>query len=749
MRNLLYILLLAPLLAFTQVPQGVGYQGVATDAAGFELINQSISIRASVISNSATGTIEWQETHNTSTDTFGLFNLTIGQGTSTGNGTQTSFADITWGANTHFLKIEMDVNGGTNYSHMGTNQMMSVPYALYAENANIDYDSISTILSNDSTFITTVGGGMGGGGCDFQFPDGYDGEFLTHDLSNNNSYSVPAGKNLYVTNIYVNSTWPVEINGISITSAYINSSTGNSGTMGNTLSNPLLLKSGDIINSGASGASFNGYLVDENYFIDCGSGGGTSSSGGGSNSGNGSGCDVIYPDGLVGESFLFELVHDNQPWSIPVSYTVPANKNLYITSFMAYYQSTELKINSSTIFKGYGNYNITGDNNGHFSLPIICSSGDVLSVAGAECRISGILVDKNVDPISINGNFTVPNGKRLVVLNYFSDNWSGFSVDGIAVIYGYYNLYTQGSMSSPPEARLSLKIPLIFDGGSILVIDTTDLLNGYLVDENYFADCGGGGSSGSGGGNNNSGNMIVSDFGDTLTLNGQSIIVPGISYSNYVPSYGSVTDIDGNTYQTTTIYGKEWMIEDLLVTKYSNGDPITLITGVNPWWGSVCSNAGYRTHSNVGSLGPKVWYNIYVVQDSRGICPNGWHIPTEQDYIDILNIFDVMTSTGNGYGSWWENAGPPLKKLTGGWDYTNYPEGQATNQSYLGFESFGPATCTNNSYSGSNTEHRSWTSTPGGPNGGNWSLYLKPQEDQVYFDDASADTMLPCRCVKD
>ena len=42
MRNLLYILLIAPILAITQVPQGVGYQGVATDAAGFELINQSI-----------------------------------------------------------------------------------------------------------------------------------------------------------------------------------------------------------------------------------------------------------------------------------------------------------------------------------------------------------------------------------------------------------------------------------------------------------------------------------------------------------------------------------------------------------------------------------------------------------------------------------------------------------------------------------------------------------------------------------
>ena len=163
MKKILTIFL--SIISFTliaQVPQGVGYQGVATDANGIELVNQSISIRTSVLSGSATGTIEWEETHVTSTDTFGLFALTIGQGTNTTNGLQTSFAEISWGTNTHFLKIEMDVTGGNNYSHIGTNQMMSVPYALYAENTNINYDSIATILSNDSIFTNSInpGGNM-------------------------------------------------------------------------------------------------------------------------------------------------------------------------------------------------------------------------------------------------------------------------------------------------------------------------------------------------------------------------------------------------------------------------------------------------------------------------------------------------------------------------------------------------------------------------------------------------------------
>ena len=164
MKKLLTLLLLLPLLIFAQVPQGVGYQGVATDSVGIELVNQAISIRASILSGSATGNIEWQETHNTSTDTFGLFTLSIGEGTSTGNGSLTSFADISWGSSTHFLKIEMDVNGGTNYSFMGTNQLMSVPYSLYAKNAKLlpamsmtNRDTITSppegmlIYQNDST----------------------------------------------------------------------------------------------------------------------------------------------------------------------------------------------------------------------------------------------------------------------------------------------------------------------------------------------------------------------------------------------------------------------------------------------------------------------------------------------------------------------------------------------------------------------------------------------------------------------
>ena len=78
-RILLIIVSIISLNIIAQVPQGIGYQGVAADASGVELISQNISIRASVLSATATGNIEWEETHTITTDTFGLFSIIIGQ----------------------------------------------------------------------------------------------------------------------------------------------------------------------------------------------------------------------------------------------------------------------------------------------------------------------------------------------------------------------------------------------------------------------------------------------------------------------------------------------------------------------------------------------------------------------------------------------------------------------------------------------------------------------------------------------
>ena len=75
MRNLFFLLVLFSFSCIGQ--EGINYQGVATNISGTELINQNISVQISIISDSATGTVQWQETHSTTTDQFGLFNIVI------------------------------------------------------------------------------------------------------------------------------------------------------------------------------------------------------------------------------------------------------------------------------------------------------------------------------------------------------------------------------------------------------------------------------------------------------------------------------------------------------------------------------------------------------------------------------------------------------------------------------------------------------------------------------------------------
>lgn len=112
-------------------PQAFKYQAIARNANGEAIANQNVSFRISILEGSATGTTVYEETQIATTNQFGLANLSIGMGTPT-NGT---FSSIQWGNNTYFVKVEFDPQGGTNFTFMGTSQMLSVPYSLYSEHA--------------------------------------------------------------------------------------------------------------------------------------------------------------------------------------------------------------------------------------------------------------------------------------------------------------------------------------------------------------------------------------------------------------------------------------------------------------------------------------------------------------------------------------------------------------------------------------------------------------------------------------
>jgi hypothetical protein len=134
MKTMKKILLIAFMLyavnAMTQVPQGFNYQAVARDVGGNILSFQPIGLQVIIHSGSSSGTVIYTETHSVTTNQFGLFSAIIGQGTTTDN-----FSAINWSTGNYWLQVKMDPAGGTIYTDMGSSQLLSVPFALYAANA--------------------------------------------------------------------------------------------------------------------------------------------------------------------------------------------------------------------------------------------------------------------------------------------------------------------------------------------------------------------------------------------------------------------------------------------------------------------------------------------------------------------------------------------------------------------------------------------------------------------------------------
>lgn len=142
--------------------------------------------------------------------------------------------------------------------------------------------------------------------------------------------------------------------------------------------------------------------------------------------------------------------------------------------------------------------------------------------------------------------------------------------------------------------------------------------------------------------------------------------IDSITYTiggGYYTSGSGVTDFEGNNYPTIIFMnGQEWMSENLNTELFNNGDPIPNITD-NITWSNLTTPAWCYADNNIanGAIYGKL-YNYYVVDDSRNICPTGWHVPSQAEWVDLYNylggdasVADKMKTTGTeqaGTGLW-------------------------------------------------------------------------------------------------
>ena len=211
---------------------------------------------------------------------------------------------------------------------------------------------------------------------------------------------------------------------------------------------------------------------------------------------------------------------------------------------------------------------------------------------------------------------------------------------------------------------------------------------------------------------------------------------------------GTVTDIDGNVYQTIIIGDQEWMMENLKVTHYRNGDPIPNVTDDNQWTnlstGAYCVYDNDPAHADTyGAL-----YNWYAVDDSRNIAPVGWHVPTDAEIKELEMYLGMTQAQADDTGYRGTNEG---SKLAGGYDL--WYNGDLRNDpefSTSGFTAL-PGGC--RYYRGGNFDSIGsyayfWTSSEYGSNYA-WNRALGYSNSEVYRRNYGKKDGFSIRCVRD
>ena len=194
-----------------------------------------------------------------------------------------------------------------------------------------------------------------------------------------------------------------------------------------------------------------------------------------------------------------------------------------------------------------------------------------------------------------------------------------------------------------------------------------------------------------------------------------------------------ITDIDGNVYNTVTIGTQVWMKENLKVTRFSNGDPIPIITDATQWINLSSGAFCYYDNNPVNANTYGILYNWFAVSDSRNICPQGWHVPAKSEWEKL-----VAESGGE------DIAGGKLKaKETTHWISPN----EGAKDTY-GFAALPGGYRYYNAFQPPGYYAVFWSKTPDGQTDG-WSLSLVNSQAKAYIERTLKTNGHAVRCIKD
>lgn len=123
-----------------QVPQKFSYQGIARDEVGNPMAKQKLNLKLSVLATEDASQPEYEETQLVTTNEFGLYTLQIGNGTPIVG----EMKNVKWETGNKYIRVAIDPTGGMLFKVMGTTQLLSVPYAIYADKSGISNESLTS-----------------------------------------------------------------------------------------------------------------------------------------------------------------------------------------------------------------------------------------------------------------------------------------------------------------------------------------------------------------------------------------------------------------------------------------------------------------------------------------------------------------------------------------------------------------------------------------------------------------------------
>lgn len=165
-----------------------------------------------------------------------------------------------------------------------------------------------------------------------------------------------------------------------------------------------------------------------------------------------------------------------------------------------------------------------------------------------------------------------------------------------------------------------------------------------------------------------------------------SLLLSGILFVCIPLLAQTVTDLDGNVYPTVTIGTQVWMAENLKVTHYANGDNIAYVRADTDWYNLNTGALSYYSHDTLNRNVYGNLYNGFAVLDSRNVCPEGWHVPTDDEWVLLeRTICSSATCTLDfpyaSLNSGWQGTDEGGKLKETGTLHWNSPNTGATNSS--------------------------------------------------------------------